>query len=75
MGKVAHTGGIAKVNGVAGKISKYVVPFGVSCFCPLILNSRYKKVISYVPQDDIVLPELKVRENILPSARIRLPAN
>lgn len=34
---------------------------------------RYKKLIGYVPQDDIVLPELTVRENILHSARIRLP--
>ncbi|KAF4622800.1 hypothetical protein G7Y89_g14224 [Cudoniella acicularis] len=36
---------------------------------------KYKKIIGYVPQDDIVLPELTVRENILHSARIRLPAN
>jgi ABC-type multidrug transport system ATPase subunit len=36
--------------------------------------SRYKKIIGYVPQDDIVLPELTVRENILHSARIRLPS-
>lgn len=34
---------------------------------------RYKKLIGYVPQDDVVLPELTVRENILHSARIRLP--
>lgn len=33
----------------------------------------YKKIIGYVPQDDIVLPELTVRENILHSGRIRLP--
>lgn len=32
----------------------------------------YKKLIGYVPQDDIVLPELTVRESILHSARIRL---
>ncbi|KAI9644602.1 hypothetical protein NHQ30_006623 [Ciborinia camelliae] len=32
-----------------------------------------EKVIGYVPQDDVVLPELTVRENILHSARIRLP--
>lgn len=38
-------------------------------------ESRYKKIIGYVPQDDIVLPELTVRENILHSARIRLPSN
>ena len=36
---------------------------------------QYKKIIGYVPQDDIVLPELTVRENILHSARIRLPSN
>ena len=57
MGKIKNTGGVTKVNGVAGKISKY------------------KKIIGYVPQDDIVLPELTVRENILHSARIRLPSS
>jgi len=36
--------------------------------------SKYKKLIGYVPQDDIVFPELTVRENILHSARIRLPS-
>ena len=36
---------------------------------------KYKKVIGYVPQDDVVLPELTVRENILHSARIRLPSD
>ncbi|KAL3428475.1 hypothetical protein PVAG01_01984 [Phlyctema vagabunda] len=35
--------------------------------------SKYKKIIGYVPQDDIILPELTVCENILHSARIRLP--
>lgn len=35
--------------------------------------ARYKKLIGYVPQDDVVLPELTVYENILHSARIRLP--
>lgn len=35
---------------------------------------KYKKLIGYVPQDDIVFPELTVRENILHSARIRLPS-
>jgi ABC-type multidrug transport system ATPase subunit len=35
--------------------------------------AKYKKLIGYVPQDDIVIPELTVRENILHSARVRLP--
>lgn len=35
---------------------------------------EYRKVIGYVPQDDILVPELTVRENILHSARCRLPA-
>ncbi|KAK4442008.1 hypothetical protein QBC34DRAFT_37781 [Podospora aff. communis PSN243] len=34
---------------------------------------RYKKLVGYVPQDDVVSPELTVRENILHSARMRLP--
>ncbi|KAE8547624.1 hypothetical protein TMatcc_009431 [Talaromyces marneffei ATCC 18224] len=34
---------------------------------------RHKKVIGYVPQDDIVLPELNVYENIVHAARCRLP--
>lgn len=33
----------------------------------------YKKVIGYVPQEDIMHKELTVRENILHSARVRLP--
>ncbi|KAI4245545.1 MAG: hypothetical protein LQ352_006543, partial [Teloschistes flavicans] len=57
MGKLAHTGGTTKINGVPGDIKKY------------------KKIIGYVPQDDIVIPELTVRENILHSARIRLPSS
>lgn len=35
--------------------------------------SQFKKVIGYVPQEDIMLRELTVRENISYSARIRLP--
>ncbi|KAK3647347.1 hypothetical protein LTR56_008179 [Elasticomyces elasticus] len=37
--------------------------------------SKYKKLIGYVPQDDVLFPELTVRENILHSARIRLPSS
>lgn len=39
------------------------------------VTSKYKRVIGYVPQDDVVLPELTVRENVLHSARIRLPSD
>ncbi|KAI7489134.1 hypothetical protein KC351_g1544 [Hortaea werneckii] len=35
---------------------------------------EHRRVIGYVPQDDILVPELTVRENILHSARCRLPA-
>ena len=34
---------------------------------------RFRKLIGYVPQDDIIMPELTVRENIWHAARIRLP--
>jgi ABC-type multidrug transport system ATPase subunit len=34
---------------------------------------HFKKLIGYVPQDDIVFPELTVYENILHSAKTRLP--
>ncbi|KAJ3199805.1 hypothetical protein HDU67_002545, partial [Dinochytrium kinnereticum] len=36
---------------------------------------KYKKIIGYVPQEDIMHRELTVRENILYSARIRLPSS
>ena len=34
---------------------------------------EFKKVIGYVPQEDIMLRELTVRDNIEYSARVRLP--
>jgi ABC-type multidrug transport system ATPase subunit len=37
--------------------------------------SKYKKIIGYVPQEDIMLREMTVRENIEHSARIRLPSS
>lgn len=39
-----------------------------------IETQAYKKIIGYVPQEDIMLRELTVKENILHSARIRLPS-
>ncbi|KAI8847582.1 hypothetical protein BC829DRAFT_490653 [Chytridium lagenaria] len=36
---------------------------------------KFKKIIGYVPQDDIMLRELTVRENIMYSARVRLPSS
>ncbi|KAJ3121092.1 hypothetical protein HK100_012521 [Physocladia obscura] len=47
----------------------------------LIINGReiemkmFKKLVGYVPQDDVMLHDLTVRENVLHSARIRLPRN
>jgi len=35
--------------------------------------SALRNVIGYVPQEDIMVRELTVRENLLHSARIRLP--
>lgn len=37
--------------------------------------SAYRKVIGFVPQEDTMLRELTVYENILHSARIRLPSS
>ncbi|RKF62897.1 ABC transporter G family member 24 [Erysiphe neolycopersici] len=39
----------------------------VSCNIP-----KFKRIIGYVPQDDILMAELTVRENIMHNARIRL---
>ena len=36
---------------------------------------KYKKICGFVPQEDVMHRELTVRENILHSARIRLPSN
>ncbi|KAI1001423.1 hypothetical protein K3495_g6776 [Podosphaera aphanis] len=36
--------------------------------------SRFKSLIGYVPQDDVLMGELTVRENIMHSARTRLPS-
>ena len=33
----------------------------------------YKKLVGYVPQEDIMLRELSVRDNVEYSARVRLP--
>ncbi|KAJ3015720.1 UNVERIFIED_CONTAM: hypothetical protein HDU68_012591 [Siphonaria sp. JEL0065] len=35
----------------------------------------YRKIIGYVPQEDVMIPELTVKENLLYSARIRLPSS
>lgn len=71
MGKLKNTSGTTYVNGDARSMSEYVIT------CSSLDTSadefRFKKIIGYVPQDDVVLPELTVRENILHSARIRLP--
>ncbi|KAK3303722.1 uncharacterized protein B0T15DRAFT_560977 [Chaetomium strumarium] len=55
---------MGRVEGARGNITINGVPDKLQ---------RYKKLIGHVPQDDIVLPDLTVYENILHSARIRLP--
>jgi ABC-type multidrug transport system ATPase subunit len=35
--------------------------------------SKYKKLIGYVPQEDVMLRELTVKDILLHSARMRLP--
>ncbi len=37
--------------------------------------TNLKKLIGYVPQDDIMIRDLSVRENILHCARVRMPYN
>lgn len=45
----------------------------------ILINSKeaamtqFRKVVGFVPQDDIMLRELTVYENILHSANVRLP--
>ncbi|KAF4547587.1 ABC transporter-like protein 2 [Elsinoe fawcettii] len=47
---------------------------GTIKICGLDMDmSKYGKLIGYVPQMDVLLPELTVRENMLHSARCRLP--
>lgn len=40
-----------------------------------IKMSRFKKLVGFVPQDDIMIRELTIYENILHAARCRLPAS
>ncbi|KAJ3134674.1 hypothetical protein HK100_003437 [Physocladia obscura] len=35
----------------------------------------YRKIVGYVPQEDIMINQLTVRENVLHAARVRLPRN
>ncbi|KFX89133.1 hypothetical protein O988_08749 [Pseudogymnoascus sp. VKM F-3808] len=53
-----------KLHATAGSISLQGVETS--------LSDKFKDLIGYVPQDDVVHPHLTVRENILFSARIRL---
>lgn len=39
----------------------------------LLTQSRYRRRVGFVPQDDILHPDLTVRENLDYSARFRLP--
>lgn len=55
---------MGKLTGTNGSVKVNNVPVNMH---------SYSKLIGYVPQDDIILPELSIRENIIHSARIRLP--
>jgi ABC-type multidrug transport system ATPase subunit len=55
---------MGKLNRTGGEIHVNGVPAELHAF---------KKIIGYVPQEDIMLKELTVREVIEYSARIRLP--
>lgn len=63
------------LNALAGKADSYGVQTGV-----VLVNGRpdrlerYKRVMGFVPQDDIMHAKLTVEENLLFSARFRLPA-
>jgi ABC-type multidrug transport system ATPase subunit len=59
------------VNVLMGKVSH--TGGAVTVNGEVVKIKRFRKLIGYVPQDDIVLPELTVFENILHSAKIRLP--
>ncbi|KAH9828028.1 ABC transporter, ABC-G family, WBC-type [Teratosphaeria destructans] len=61
------------VNALMGKIKMTYGDLKVNGHPKSIRD--YKKLIGYVPQDDIIFPDLTVRENILHSARIRLPSH
>jgi ABC-type multidrug transport system ATPase subunit len=61
------------MNVLMGKVDKTEGTFWVNGVKQEM--KEYKRIIGYVPQDDIVLPELTVRENILHSARCRLPSS
>lgn len=76
MGKVSQTGGEIYVNKTPCQISRLASTgpinfnhrLGANCF-------RFKRLIGYVPQDDVLMAELTVRENIMHSARVRLPSS
>ena len=59
------------VNLMMGRLQPTTGSIGINNHYNMI---AYRKLIGFVPQDDILLPELTVRENILHSARIRLPS-
>ncbi|KAL4449383.1 hypothetical protein ABPG77_007027 [Micractinium sp. CCAP 211/92] len=64
------------LNALAGKAASYGVQTGV-----VLVNGqpdrleRYKPIMGFVPQDDIMHSKLTVEENLLFSARFRLPAH
>jgi ABC-type multidrug transport system ATPase subunit len=75
MGKIKNTGGAIYVNGAKKNITEYVTRQGDIFKFLKRIRLGIKRSLATSPQDDIVLPELTVRENILHSARIRMPSD
>ncbi|RKF75727.1 ATP-binding cassette sub-family G member 2 [Golovinomyces cichoracearum] len=57
---------MGKVHQTGGEIYVNRVPCNMS---------RFRTLIGYVPQDDVLMADLTVRENIMHSARVRLPSS
>ena len=74
MGKTQHTRGRVYINGIQQGIGRFVSQARLLMEPELLTRSpQVQEDHRICPQDDIVLPELTVRENILHSARMRLP--
>lgn len=58
---------------LSGRVPGDVDVFNQAGDTVLLTQSRYRRRVGFVPQDDILHPDLTVRENLDYSARFRLP--